>query len=169
MEIIKKLIFSYIDKNNIKDNNLITLLFGTFKIYSYNSYVYLLYNKYKYNIDILKDVVEDILQETVTIFYEELYSLEDINLYNKVQQYIYNTYIKSINRDMALEYYKRTTTKNTKIYDIKLTKTQQKVWDSVVDRLNKYQSKHKNKGLFKDKKQKQQILNKLVEAQIIKR
>lgn len=169
MEIIKKLIFNYIDRNNIQNKELITLMFGTFKIYSYNSYIYLLYNKYRYNIDILNDIVEDILQEIVTIFYEELYDLKDTNLYNKVQQYIYNNYIKSINRDIALEYYRRTTTKNSKVYDIKLTKSQQKVWDNVVDRLNKYQSKHKNKGLFKDKKQKQQIMNKLIEAQIIKR
>lgn len=171
MEGLKKLIFNYIDKNNITNEDLKKLLFAIAKDTAKTKAInYLCWLYLKTETNTFKDILEDTLQQAVVEFYTD----KEL-AYKNTMAYIYKTYTSQIRKNTI------TSIDNVNIncglngsnqkhyiktYTIRQdTKEQAEYYNHLIDIY--YKNSERGKGVFKDKTQKQQVINKLQKLQMI--
>lgn len=172
MNNIKKLIFNYINDNNIDDDEIKRLLFAiakdTVKTRQLNPLTQLYYNHTKD----FEYILQDILQQAML---ESLLDLE--RAYKNTMKYIYSTYFKATtnnNKTCDLQelektehittiYYESTT--NIQAYFNIQTDLQRNYIDNLLKRTS--ENLYKDKKVFTSGRQKDQTMSKLKKLDII--
>ena len=172
MNNIKKLIFNYINDNNIDNDDVKKLLFAlakdTVKTKQINPLTQLFYNHTKD----FEYILDDILQQAIL---ESLLDLE--KAYKNTMHYIYNTYFKATTNNnktcdltelektehITTIYYESTT--NIQTYFNIQTDLQRNYIDNLLQRTS--ENLYKDKKVFTSGRQKDQTLNKLKKLNII--
>lgn len=171
MEQVKAMIFNYINKNNLKDEELHKLLFGiakeTGKTKAINYICWLYLNN---NYDTFKDILEDILQEATTNYYTDTNTA-----YKNTMNYIYRTYTRQVKYHTKQDINDITVATNiandrpkhyyTSYQIITDTKEQKDYYNELVERTEK--NLEKAKRVFIGSKQKPQTINKLQKLKMI--
>lgn len=171
MEGLKKMIFNYIDKNNITEEELQKLLFAIAKdtaktkAINYLCWLYLKYEQHTFT-----TILEDVLQEAVANYYTE-----PTTAYKETMHYIYTTYTKQVKKDTITsieditvacglngykeKHYIKNYTINTS------TQEQKEYYDYIIERTEK--NLQTKKQVFQSNRQKEQTINKLNKLNIL--
>lgn len=173
MQQLKAMIFDYINKNNITDVDLKKLLFSIAKETVKTKHINRLATLYLQNRTDFKDTLEDILQQAVLNFYTDKEMA-----YKMTMRYIYNQHTKRINyhydidtmetidNGLFVEIDTEQVQERFSYYNIQLnTKEKQDYYTHLLIRTEK--NSKKRGGAFKDKRQREQTINKLKKLQII--
>jgi len=172
MNNIKKMIFDYINANDITEDEIKKLFFAiakeSIKTRQVNPLTQLFY---KHTQD-FKDILDDILQEC---YMEYMQDME--KAYKNTMKYIYNTYFKAITNNNTTQdlqelekkehltniYYESKT--NIQAYFNIQTDLQKSYLDSLLERTNN--NLYNTKRVFTSTRQKEQTLSKLKKLDII--
>ena len=172
MNNIKKMIFDYINANDISEDEIKKLFFAiakeSIKTRQVNPLTQLFY---KHTKD-FKDILDDILQEC---YLEYMQDMEQA--YKNTMKYIYNTYFKAStnnNTTQDLQELEKTEHLTTIYYESKTniqayfniqTDLQKSYLDSLLERTNN--NLYNTKRVFTSTRQKDQTINKLKKLDII--
>lgn len=172
MNNIKKMIFGYINENDITEEDLIKLFFTIAKESVKTKQINPLTQLFYMHTQDFKDILEDILQEC---YMEYMQDIE--KAYKNTMKYIYNTYFKAEtnnNKTCDLQELEKTENITTIYYESKANiqayfNLQTDLQRSYVDSLLKRTSEnlYKDKKVFTSGRQKEQTINKLHKLDII--
>lgn len=173
MEQLKAMIFEYINKNSITDDELKKLYFALAKETAKTKNINRLCLLYLNNMQNFYSTLEDILQQATLNYFEYL----DINIaYKETQKYVYNqhtkrqdnhTDVENVEHLLLTEIDAEHVQETFASYTIKLdSKDKAEYYKSLILRTEK-NLKSKQQRVFTSSRQKQQTLNKLQKMQII--
>ena len=172
MNNIKKMIFDYINQNDITEENLIKLFFTIAKESAKTKQINPLTQLFYRHTKDFEDILEDILQEC----YLE-YMQDSERAYKNTMKYIYNTYFKAEtnqNKTCDLQELEKTEHITTIYYENKAniqayfnlqTDLQRSYIDSLLKRTS--ENLYKERKVFTSGRQKAQTINKLHKLDII--
>lgn len=173
MKQLKAMIFDYIDKNGITNEELKKLLFAIAKETTKTKHINRVVVLYLQNRTDFKDTLEDILQQAVLNFYtdkETAFKITMRYVYNQHTKRINNHYdvdtMETIDNGLYVEIDTEQVQERFARYNIQLdSKEKQEYYTHLIIRTEK--NSKKRGGAFKDKRQREQTINKLKKLQII--